>query len=160
MMSQFTASRELILSALLDVAVMSSGSTWNITRRCSSRTSRTCTSGTTNILKGSWLELRASIIINFSVEWYKQKIPAVKPWQISVDYTSEYLIKPEVPQRMIDELPNNQTRIIMMVCDPIERAELEFFEIFNNLDTNHADWKEKIDAVGDIVSKLQLSLFS
>jgi len=86
------------------------------------------------------------------VEWYKQKIPAVKPWQISVDYTSEYLIKPEVPQRMIDELPNNQTRIIMMVCDPIERAELEFFEIFNNLDTNHADWKAKIDAVGDIIT--------
>ena len=39
----------------------------------------------------------------------------------------------------------------MMVCDPIERAELEFFEIFNNLDTNHADWKAKIDAIGDIV---------
>ena len=39
----------------------------------------------------------------------------------------------------------------MMVCDPIERAELEFFEIYNNLDTNHADWKAKLDAVGDIV---------
>ena len=99
------------------------------------------------------------IYINFRVEWYKEKIPAVKPWQISVDYTSEYLIKPEVPQRMIDEFPNNQTRIIMMVCDPIERAELEFFEIFNNLDTNHADWKAKIDAVGDIVSKIWFSFF-
>ena len=41
----------------------------------------------------------------------------------------------------------NHTRIILMVCDPIERAQLEFEEIQNGRDFDHNEWGQKMEAV-------------
>ena len=48
----------------------------------------------------------------------------------------------------IDNALGNHTRIILMVCDPIERAEVDYFEVTHGLDTRHNEWRQKIEAVG------------
>ena len=51
-----------------------------------------------------------------------------------------------MPER-IDEALGNRTRIILMVCDPIERAMVEFTQIQNGNDHFHNDWRQKMAAV-------------
>ena len=54
---------------------------------------------------------------------------------------------PGVPES-IDNALGNHTRIILMVCDPIERAQVDYFEITSGVDNRHNEWRQKIEAVG------------
>ena len=53
---------------------------------------------------------------------------------------------PGVPES-IDHALGNHTRIILMVCDPIERAQVDYFEITSGVDNRHNEWRQKIEAV-------------
>ena len=57
------------------------------------------------------------------------------------------LSAPGVPES-IDHALGNHTRIILMVCDPIERAQVDYFEITSGVDNRHNEWRQKIEAVG------------
>lgn len=35
-----------------------------------------------------------------------------------------------------------------MVCDPIERAQVDYYEITSGIDNRHNEWRQKIEAVG------------
>ena len=39
-----------------------------------------------------------------------------------------------------------------MVCDPIERAQVDYHEIMSGIDTRHNEWKLKLSAVGESAS--------
>ena len=39
-----------------------------------------------------------------------------------------------------------------MVCDPIERAEVDYHEIVNGIDTRHNEWRQKLKSVGESAS--------
>ena len=78
-------------------------------------------------------------------------------WEVSVDYTTDYFTAAGLPDR-IDSQLGNHTRIILMVCDPIERAMVEFTEIKNGNDHYHNEWRQKMEAVnvGDFANYANL----
>ena len=39
-----------------------------------------------------------------------------------------------------------------MVCDPIERAQVDYHEIMSGIDTRHNEWHQKLNAVGESAS--------
>ena len=39
-----------------------------------------------------------------------------------------------------------------MVCDPIERAQVDYHEIMSGIDTRHNEWRQKLNAVGESAS--------
>jgi hypothetical protein len=57
--------------------------------------------------------------------WYSSQFEAANPEQLCGEITPYYLFHPEVPQRIVNLIP--QARLIILLRDPVERALSQYF---------------------------------
>ena len=61
------------------------------------------------------------------VEWYLTQMPLVRPNQIIIENTYDYLIESRVPSRIL--LTNPNARFIVVVCHPLKRIIMDYAHI-------------------------------
>ena len=61
---------------------------------------------------------------NKGLEWYRDKMPAVKPSQMAIEKSPEYIHSKVASERM--KAMNGSLKLILNVCDPIRRSVSEY----------------------------------
>ncbi|XP_070537031.1 heparan sulfate glucosamine 3-O-sulfotransferase 1-like [Ptychodera flava] len=63
-----------------------------------------------------------------NIEWYIQKMPYTTQDQISTEKTPFYFVSADVPRRIFEDI-SPDVKIIMVMCDPVNRAISDFVQV-------------------------------
>lgn len=64
------------------------------------------------------------------LDWYRKRMPYSFPGQITIEKSPAYFITEGVPERIYKM--NNQTKLLLIVRDPVERAVSDYTQIHTN----------------------------
>ncbi|XP_070581455.1 heparan sulfate glucosamine 3-O-sulfotransferase 2-like [Ptychodera flava] len=65
---------------------------------------------------------------NHTIKWYLEKMPYTTQDQISTEKTPRYFVSADAPRRIFEDI-SPDVKIIMVVCDPVNRAISDFVQV-------------------------------